>query len=159
MDNLFTKPNGLTKVKYDKLGQPSYNRVGKRATTGINPINNNVVTCRPVSRQDRRDFNLVNISKKERKRNMLNEIQKNKFTTRVKEVVQELLKKLNIVELDDNSICELQEELDFLVASLVNTQEAGKIIDEELLEIYDLLVDIVLDNEEDLDFLNQLFFS
>lgn len=90
---------------------------------------------------------------------MLNEIQKNKFTTRVKEVVQELLKKLNIVELDDNSICELQEELDFLVASLVNTQEAGKIIDEELLEIYDLLVDIVLDNEEDLDFLNQLFFS
>lgn len=90
---------------------------------------------------------------------MLSEIQKNKFTTRVKEVVQELLKKLNIVELDDNSICELQEELDFLVASLVNTQEAGKIIDEELLEIYDLLVDIVLDNEEDLDFLNQLFFN
>ena len=35
----------------------------------------------------------------------------------------------------------------------------NKKIDEELLEIYDLLVDIVLDNEEDLDFLNQLFFS
>ena len=68
LDNLFTKPNGLTEVKYDKLGQPSYNRVGKRATTGINPINNNVVTCRPVSRQDRRDFNLVNISKKGKKK-------------------------------------------------------------------------------------------
>lgn len=68
LDNLFTKPNGITKVKYDELGQPSYNRVGKRATTGINPTNNNVVTCRPVSRQDRRDFNLVNISKKGQKK-------------------------------------------------------------------------------------------
>ena len=90
---------------------------------------------------------------------MLSEIQKNKFTTKAKEIVQELLKKLNIAKLDDNSICDLQEELDFLVASLVNTQEAGETIDEELLEIYDLLVDIVLDNEEDLDFLNQLFFN
>ena len=68
LDNLFTKPNGVTKVRYDSSGQPSYNRVGKRATTGINPINNNVVTCRPVSRQDRRDFDLVNISKKGRKK-------------------------------------------------------------------------------------------
>lgn len=68
LDNLFTKPNGITKVKCDELGQPSYYRVGKRATTGINPTNNNVVTCRPVSRQDRRDFNLVNISKKGRKK-------------------------------------------------------------------------------------------
>ncbi len=90
---------------------------------------------------------------------MLSEIQKNKFTQRAKEVVQKLLKKLNIVELDDNSICDLQEELDFLVASLVNAQEDGETIDEELLEIYDLLTDIVLDNEEDLDFLNQLFFN
>ena len=90
---------------------------------------------------------------------MLSEIQKNKFTARAKEVVQKLLKKLNIVKLDDNSIGDLQEELDFLVASLVNAQEDGETIDEELLEIYDLLTDIVLDNEEDLDFLNQLFFN
>lgn len=68
LNNLFTKPNGITKVKYDELGRPSYNRIGKRATTSIDPINNNVVTCRPVSRQDRRDFNLVNISKKGRKK-------------------------------------------------------------------------------------------
>lgn len=90
---------------------------------------------------------------------MLNEKQQNKFTARAKEVVQKLLKKLNIVKLDDNSIGDLQEELDFLVASLVNAQEDGETIDEELLEIYDLLTDIVLDNEEDLDFLNQLFFN
>lgn len=32
-------------------------------------------------------------------------------------------------------------------------------IDEELLEIYDLLTDIILDNENDLDFLNELFFN
>ena len=31
-------------------------------------------------------------------------------------------------------------------------------IDEELLEIYDLLTDIVLDHEEDLEFLNSVFF-
>ena len=68
LENLFTKPNGITKVKCDELGQPSYYRVGKRATTGINPTNNNVVTCRPVSMQDRRDFNLVNISKKGQKK-------------------------------------------------------------------------------------------
>ena len=73
--------------------------------------------------------------------------------------MQKLLKKLNIVKLDDNSIGDLQEELDFLVASLVNAQEDGETIDEELLEIYDLLTDIVLDNEEDSDFLNQLFFN
>jgi hypothetical protein len=42
---------------------------------------------------------------------------------------------------------------------LVNAQEDGESIDEELLKIYDLLTDIVLDNEEDLDFLNQLFFN
>ena len=68
LDNLFAKPNGITKVKYNEFGQPSYNRVGKRATTSINPTNNKVVTCRPVSRQDRRDFNLVNISKKGQKK-------------------------------------------------------------------------------------------
>ena len=70
-----------------------------------------------------------------------------------------MLKQLNIVELTDDTICNLQEELDFLVASLVNAKEDGEIIDEELLTIYDLLTDIVLDNEEDLDFLNQLFFN
>ena len=91
---------------------------------------------------------------------MLNEIQQNKFTMRAKEVVQEILKKLNITQLDDDSVCDLQEELDLKVSSLVIMQECeNKKIDDELLEIYDLLVDIVLDNEDDLDFLNELFFN
>ena len=68
LDNLFTKPNGVTKTKFDKHNQPSYNRVGKRATTSINPKNNNVVSCRPVSRQEIRDFNLTNIGKEGRKK-------------------------------------------------------------------------------------------
>ncbi len=68
LENLFTKPNGVTQIKRDDLGRPSYNRVGKRATISINPTNNKVVSCRPVSKQDRRDFNLVNISKKGRKK-------------------------------------------------------------------------------------------
>lgn len=90
---------------------------------------------------------------------MLKETQKNKFTARAKDEVNKVLKRLNIPKLTDDTICGLQEELDFLVSSLVNAQEDGEVIDKELLKIYDLLVDIVLDNEDDLDFLNQLFFN
>lgn len=90
---------------------------------------------------------------------MLNEIQKNKFTARTKEIAQNLLKELNIAKLDDNSVCDLQSELDLRVSSLVSAQENGEKIDRELLEIYDLLTDIVLDNEDDHNFLNRLFFE
>ena len=91
---------------------------------------------------------------------MLSEKQKNKFTARAKEEAKKLLHETKIqkfLSLDDSG--KLIEILDFEVASLVNAKEDGETIDEELLEIYDLLTDIVLDNEEDLDFLNQLFFN
>lgn len=91
---------------------------------------------------------------------MLSEIQKNKFTARAKEEAKKLLLESKIkkfLSLDDSG--RFIEILDFSVASLVNAQEDGETIDEELLEIYDLLTDIVLDNEEDLNFLNQLFFN
>lgn len=68
LDNLFTKPNAITQIKYDGLGRSSYNRVGKRVTTSINPTNNKVVTCRHVSDKEIRDYDLVNISKKGRKK-------------------------------------------------------------------------------------------
>jgi len=68
LDNLFAKPNGITETKIDKNSQPSYNRVGKRVTTSINPVNDNVVTCRSVSRQEKRDFDLVCVSKKGRRK-------------------------------------------------------------------------------------------
>ena len=68
LENLFTKPNAITQVKIDEKKRPSYNRIGKRATTSINPTNDNVVTCRPVSNKEVRVFNLVNISKKGQKK-------------------------------------------------------------------------------------------
>ncbi len=91
---------------------------------------------------------------------MLSEIQKNKFTTRTKEEAKKLLFELKIekfLSLDDSG--RFIEILDFKVSSLVNAQEDGETIDEELLDIYDLLTDIVLDNETDLPFLNKLFFE
>ena len=94
------------------------------------------------------------------KRNMLNEIQKSKFSLRAKEEAKKLLHKLNIEEflsLDDSG--RFIEVLDSEVAGLVSIKEENKPIDEELLEIYDLLTDIVLDNEEDLAFLNSIFFN
>ena len=63
LDNLFTKPNGISGIAYDENG-PSYRRVGKRITTAINPTNNKVTTCVPVSRQDKKEFDLVNIGRK-----------------------------------------------------------------------------------------------
>ena len=90
---------------------------------------------------------------------MLSVIQKNKFNQRAKETAREVLKELKIEHLSDDNIGALQEKLDLSVASLVSMGEDGERIDKELLSIYDLLVDIVLDNEEDLDFLNELFFN
>lgn len=67
LDNLFTRPNGITKI-VTKKDKPAYKRVGKRITTVINPINNNVTTCIPISRQDKKEFNLINISKNRRRK-------------------------------------------------------------------------------------------
>lgn len=75
LDNLFTKPNGLTKTRYDKNG-PSYRRVGKRITTALNPKNNNVITCWPVSRQEIKQFDLVNIGKKGGKKKYVKRVSK-----------------------------------------------------------------------------------
>lgn len=91
---------------------------------------------------------------------MLSEIQKIQFTPRAKSEAANLLKNLGILRLNEDTLCALQEKLDLKIASLVTAKECeGQKIDEELLEIYDLLTDIVLDNEEDLDFLNSLFFN
>ena len=90
---------------------------------------------------------------------MLNRTQKNKFTLRAKEEAQKLLKELKIENLNNDNICDLQDKLDSKVAGLVCLKECeNKPIDEELLKIYDLLTDIIIDNEDDLNFLNQLFF-
>lgn len=41
--NLLTKPVKITKVRIDEKG-PSYQRVGKKATTSINPNNNKITS-------------------------------------------------------------------------------------------------------------------
>ena len=91
---------------------------------------------------------------------MLSEIQKNKFTKRAKEEAKKLFEELKIEKINDDNICDLEKELDIRVSGLVTMHECENLeIDEELLEIYDLLTDIVMDNEYDLDFLNKLFFD
>jgi len=91
---------------------------------------------------------------------MLNEIQKKQFTARAKEETQKLLKDLNITKLQSDNIGKLQDELDTRVAGLVSAEECeNQKIDEELLKIYDLLIDIIIDNEKDLPFLNNLFLK
>lgn len=59
IDNLFTKPHAITKTKTDSRGRLSYNRIGKRITTSINPHNNNVVSLRPVSDSEEKKYNLI----------------------------------------------------------------------------------------------------
>lgn len=79
LDNLFTNSNGITEIKYDINNRPSYERVGKYITTVINPNNNNVVSCRPVSKKDKRDFHLSNIKKKGKKKKYVKQKYKNKY--------------------------------------------------------------------------------
>ena len=50
LNNLFTKPNGATKIRRDNWGRPSYNRIGKRATTSQR------IMLRPVDRSAGRTY-------------------------------------------------------------------------------------------------------
>ena len=91
---------------------------------------------------------------------MLSDKLKERFTPRAKEEAKKLLKELNISKLNDNNLYEVELELDSRVSSLVDDDEYYHLpIDRELLEIYDTLTDIILDNEEDFDFLNNLFLD
>ena len=79
---------------------------------------------------------------------------------RAKNIALQILKTLNITVLDQENLCILQTHLDTLVSSQVTQKEyEDQVIDEELLEIYDYLVDFILDNEDDLDTLNDFLFG
>jgi len=71
---------------------------------------------------------------------------KNKFNERAKEEALKILRFLGIDKFEEDT-GDFIEELDCIMASLVNEQKDGEAIDDELLEIYDLLTEIVLDNE------------
>lgn len=57
VNNLFTKPHAITTVKEDKNGL-SYDRVGKTATTSIDPTNNHVCSIRRPSKKEAKKYNL-----------------------------------------------------------------------------------------------------
>lgn len=80
------------------------------------------------------------------------------YKARIKEEAKKLLQELNITKINDDNIGILQNELVARVSGLVSAKEEGKIIDEELLRVYDLLMDMVWGNEEDLDCVNEIFY-
>ena len=91
---------------------------------------------------------------------MLSEYLKSMFTPRAKEEAKKLLAEMNISELNDDNLYDVELELDARICGLVTLDECEhQPIDRELLEIYDTLTDIILDNEEDFDFLNKLFLG
>ena len=91
---------------------------------------------------------------------MLSEALKKKFTPRAKEEAKKILQELNITKLDDDNICDVEDELTARVSSLVTEDEDMHLpIDRELLRIYDTLTDIIIDNEDDIDFLNKLILD
>ncbi len=91
---------------------------------------------------------------------MLNKSPESKFTPRAKEEAKKLLAEMNITELNDDNLYEVEVELDTRVSGLVTMDESEhRPIDHELLEIYDTLTDIILEHEEEIDFLNKLFLE
>ena len=91
---------------------------------------------------------------------MLCKSPESKFTPRAKEEAKKLLAEMNITELNDNNLYEVEAELDARVSGLVTMDECEHLpIDRELLEIYDTLTDIILEHEDEIDFLNKLFLG
>lgn len=99
---------------------------------------------------------------------MLDKEYQEKFTPRVKQEANKLLQELGIERFSsessdgksDTSSGTLLELLDSKICGLVTLDEVEhQSIDRELLAIYDLLSDIISDNETDIEFLNQLFFE
>ena len=46
--HVYRKPIKITKIKYDGENQPSYDRIGVRVTTSINPNTNVITTIHPT---------------------------------------------------------------------------------------------------------------
>ncbi len=91
---------------------------------------------------------------------MLSESLKSRFTPRAKEEAKKLLSEMKIAELNDDNLYEVEVELDTRVSGLVTMNECEhQPIDHELLDIYDTLTDIILEHEEEINFLNKLFLE
>lgn len=58
VDNLYHKPLVLEPIRYDTKGRPSYSRIGRYATTQINPKNNNLNSIWRTNKSDAKKYNL-----------------------------------------------------------------------------------------------------
>ena len=58
ISNLLRKPLGLGKIKIDSKNRLSYERIGDRVVTAINPLTNVVATVRKTNLRDARKYNL-----------------------------------------------------------------------------------------------------
>lgn len=95
---------------------------------------------------------------------MLDKKYQEKFTPRAKAEANKLLQELGITTIDEDNIGEFLDILMLRISGLVTLDEdEHQPIDRELLAIYDLLMDIVVDydngEESDYEFFNKLFFD
>ena len=90
---------------------------------------------------------------------MLSKILEKRFNEKAKLETKALLAKLKISHFDKKSLSYFFEEVETLVNSLVMDETEGKEIDQELLSIYNTIIDIILDNEDNFEFLNALFIK
>ena len=68
IDNLYSTPNAIEPIKISNF-KKSYNRIGKKITTSINPDTNVVATCRPISEKEIRKHKLIKRGNKYVKKN------------------------------------------------------------------------------------------
>lgn len=90
---------------------------------------------------------------------MLNKRQKELFNDKARYELQKILKELGIVVFNEETTNLLQETIESKIISMSYYETEKKQIDEELLKIYDIINDIILDNETNYEFLNKLIFD
>lgn len=90
---------------------------------------------------------------------MLNKRQKELFNDKARYELQKILKELGIVVFNEETTNLLQETIESKIISMSYDETEKKQIDEELLKIYDIINDIILDNETNYEFLNKLIFD
>jgi hypothetical protein len=56
IEDALNNPLDTTQVKYNERGEPSYKRIGQRATVAINPETNKLTTVHPTSKDKRKKY-------------------------------------------------------------------------------------------------------
>lgn len=69
VDTIIRKPIKITKVKYTSGNEPSYDRIGRKVTTSINPNTNVISTIHPTHKKLRKRGK-KSCSRKKQKKNI-----------------------------------------------------------------------------------------